>query len=36
MNHVALFLACFLLMAGIAAVAYAAITGRASDTGRRT
>lgn len=32
----ALFLACLALMAGIAAVAYAVITGRADDTGRRT
>ena len=32
----ALFLACLALMTGIAALAYAAITRRARDTGRRT
>lgn len=32
----ALFLACFALTIGIAAVAYAAITRRAGDTRRRT
>lgn len=31
----ALFLACLALMTGIAAVAYAAITGRARDTRRQ-
>lgn len=36
MSNLALFLACLLLMVGISAIAYATITGRASDTGRRT